>query len=588
MGVSARQYWDLLTTYLKPQGWKVLLLAILLFASITLQLFNPFLLRRFIDLARSGALTGALTNAAFLFVVLVVANQLVSALAAYFCADVGWTATNNLRSDLALHCLRLDVRFHHEHPPGELLERIDGDVGILANFFSQFVIRVLSNLLLLIGIVTLLLFEDWRIGAGLLVYAIAGLILLSRIQWRVAPYFHADRQIAADIVSFWEERVGAREDIAANGAKMFVMRRYYELLRSLLHTGRKSLLMFRAFQSSSVILLALVTAFVLAVGAYRLNNGTMTIGTIYLAFYFTGMAGWTLFRITDQMETLQRARASLTRINELYHTTSRIQSSAADDAATTATVLHSGRPSVEFQNVSFEYQTGVPVLRDLSFRLEPQRVLGLLGRTGSGKSTLARLLGHFYEPTHGTIRLGGHVLRQIPPAEMHRQIGMVTQEVQLFHASVRDNITLFDRTIADERILDVIKELGLLSWYRTLPQGLDTELATDGKGLSAGEAQLLAFTRVFLQDPGLVILDEASSRLDPATDHLITGAIDRLLRRRTAIIIAHQLKTVQRADEIMILENGSIIEQGTPELLANDPDSTFHRLLRTGSDQILA
>jgi len=314
----------------------------------------------------------------------------------------------------------------------------------------------------------------------------------------------------------------------------------------------------------------------------------MTIGTIYLAFYFTGMAGWTLFRITDQMETLQRARASLTRINELYHTTSRIQSSAADDGATTATVLQSGPPSVEFQNVSFEYQTGVPVLRDLSFRLEPQRVLGLLGRTGSGKSTLARLLGRFYEPTHGTIRLGGHVLRQIPPAEMQRQIGMVTQEVQLFHASVRDNITLFDRTIADERILDVIKELGLLSWYRTLPQGLDTELATDGKGLSAGEAQLLAFTRVFLQDPGLVILDEASSRLDPATDHLITGAIDRLLRRRTAIIIAHQLKTVQRADEIMILENGSIIEQGTRELLANDPNSNFHRLLRTGSDQILA
>jgi ATP-binding cassette subfamily B protein len=586
MEPSARQYWELLRTYLKPQWLKVLLLAFLLFGSISLQLLNPLILRHFIDEATSIGPSNVLTNAAILFICVVIVNQLLSASSTYFSADVGWTATNNLRSDLALHCLRLDMRFHHEHPPGELLERIDGDVGILSNFFSQFVIRVLSNLLLLTSIVTVLLVQDWRLGLGLMVYAFIGLILLTRIQWLTAPYFHADRKIAADIVSFWEERLGATEDISANGAKPYVMRRYYQLLRSLLHIGRKSLVMFRAFQSVSVILLALVTAFVFAAGAYRLNSGAITIGTIYLAFHLTVMAGWSLFRITEQMETLQRARASLIRIYELYHTTSNIELLPGDDS------LQASRKtetlSVEFHDVSFGYQPGVPVLQDISFRLAPNRVLGLLGRTGSGKTTLARLLVHFYEPGRGTIHLGGKDLRRIPPAEMHRQVGLVTQEVQLFHATVRDNLTFFDRTISDEQILTVIKELGLLPWYDTLPHGLDTELAAGGKGLSAGEAQLLAFTRVFLQDPGLVILDEASSRLDPATEHLITRAVDRLLTGRTAIIIAHQLKTVQRADEIMVLENGNVIEHGMREVLADDPFSRFYQLLRTGSEEVPA
>jgi ABC-type multidrug transport system fused ATPase/permease subunit len=589
MELSARQYWDLLRTYLKPQWLKVLLLAFLLFGSISLQLLNPLILRYFIDVAKSIGPSNSLTNAAVLFICVVLVNQLLSALSTYFSADVGWTATNNLRSDLALHCLRLDLRFHHEHPPGELLERIDGDVGILSNFFSQFVIRVLSNLLLLTGIVTVLLVQDWRLGLGLMVYAFIGLVLLTRIQWIAAPYFHADRKIAADIVSFWEERLGALEDICANGAKPYVMRRYYQLLRSLLHIGRKSLVMFRAFQSASVILLAIVTAFVFVVGVDRLNRGTITIGTIYLAFHLTVMAGGSLFRITEQMEMLQRARASLIRIYGLYHTGSGIRLLPADEGSSNLQASRKSEPlSVEFHDVSFAYQPGVPVLQDLSFRLAPNRVLGLLGRTGSGKTTVARLLVHFYEPDRGTIHLGGKDLRRIPPAEMHRQVGLVTQEVQLFHASVRDNLTFFDRTISDDRILNVIEELGLLSWYDTLPHGLDTELAAGGKGLSAGEAQLLAFTRVFLQDPGLVILDEASSRLDPATEHLITRAVDRLLTGRTAIIIAHQLKTVQRADEIMILENGKVIEHGSRELLADDPFSRFYQLLRTGSEQVPA
>jgi ATP-binding cassette subfamily B protein len=167
-------------------------------------------------------------------------------------------------------------------------------------------------------------------------------------------------------------------------------------------------------------------------------------------------------------------------------------------------------------------------------------------------------------------------------------VAIVTQDVQLFQASVRDNLTFFDRSISDERIQAVIEELELADWYQSLPDGLDTQLEMGGQGLSAGEAQLLAFARVFLRDPGLVILDEASSRLDPATERRIERAIDALLAKRTAIIVAHRLGTVHRADEIMILEEGEIREYGERERLAGDPNSRFYSLLQTGLEEMLA
>jgi ABC-type multidrug transport system fused ATPase/permease subunit len=249
---------------------------------------------------------------------------------------------------------------------------------------------------------------------------------------------------------------------------------------------------------------------------------------------------------------------------------------------------------VEFRNVVFGYRNGDPVLKGVSFELEAGKVLGLLGRTGSGKTTLTRLLFRLYDPTSGGIYLKANddkepvALTEISIEALRQGVGLVTQDVQLFRATVRDNLTLFDQSISDERILKVIRELELSDWLDRMPQGLDTELASEGTNLSAGEAQLLAFTRIFLKDPGLVVLDEASSRLDPATEHLIERAVDKLLQNRTGIIIAHRLGTVERADAIVILESGQLVEYGPRlELIAN-PSSRFSALLRTGLQDVLA
>jgi ABC-type multidrug transport system fused ATPase/permease subunit len=219
-------------------------------------------------------------------------------------------------------------------------------------------------------------------------------------------------------------------------------------------------------------------------------------------------------------------------------------------------------------------------------------VLGLLGRTGSGKTTLTRLLFRLYDPVLGRITLDGDDIRDATLAELRGRIGLVTQEVQLFDASVRDNATLFDPDIPDTRVAEVLTDLGLGDWLSRQPNGLQTVLIAGG-GLSAGEAQLLAFARVFLKDPGLVVLDEASSRLDPASDRLIERALDKLLGgggapRRTAIIIAHKLSTVDRADRIAILDGGRVLETGARAALVADRGSAFAKLLSSGIEEALA
>jgi ABC-type multidrug transport system fused ATPase/permease subunit len=248
--------------------------------------------------------------------------------------------------------------------------------------------------------------------------------------------------------------------------------------------------------------------------------------------------------------------------------------------------LPPGPLAVELDGVSFGYAEDVPVLRDVSVSLSPGRVLGVVGRTGSGKTTLTRLLLRFYDPLAGVVRLGGVDLRAVSLAAVRARIGLVTQEVQLFHASVRDNLTIFDDSVPDEQISTVLDTLGLTSWLQELPRGLDTPLLSGGAGLSAGQAQVLACARILLRNPDLVILDEASSRLDPATDRLVQTALGRLLDGRTGIIVAHRLATIAYADDILVLEDGQVREYGPRLALAADPTSHFARLLRVATEEV--
>ena len=577
---SIREYWNLLSVYLKPQRLLVLGLALILVTGIGLQLFTPRVLRDFIDMALAGASYDTLIQKALLFFVLVLLTQVTTTIAIYVSERVAWTATNLLRVDLAEHCLRLDMSFHQKYSSGTLIERVDGDVDALSNFFSQFIVRIVANAILIIGVLVMLFREDWRAGVGLTIFAALAIYAMLRVRQVGVPRWVALRQKNAEAFGFLGETLHGTEDIRASGATGYIQRRFDDILRAWMPLRRRAMLVFSMIWTTTLLLFTFGTGFSFGLGYMLWSAGAITAGTVYLIFNYTELMRQPIEQIRVQMEDLQQASASISRVRELFAMKSNVQ-----DGNQSLPLL--GALKVEFRDATFSYGDQVTALNGINFHLAAGKVLGLLGRTGSGKSTIARLLLRLYDPASGQILLGGVPTGATKLSELTRRVGLVPQEVQVFGATVRENFTLFDPSIRDEKILTVIEEFELSSWFRSLPHGLDTELGPGG-GLSAGQAQLLNFARVALRDPGLVILDEATSRLDLATEALIDRATARLLKGRTGIIIAHRLQTVQKADMILILEDGAIQEFGARQDLLADPASRFSVLLKTGLEEVLA
>ena len=599
MKLPIRQYARLLSTYLRPQWRWALLLALTVLVSIALRLVNPQIIRAYIDIALEQGPLSELYRAALAFAGIAVLTQGLSVLATYLGETVAWTATNALRLDLLKHVMDLDATFHKEYSSGRLIERIDGDVATLSNFFSRFVIDVIGNGILVVGILGFLFREDWRIGLPILAFAVGTLFLLIWIRKLAIPYWTKFRKLTAELYGFLGEHIAGTEDIRGNGGVQHVMRRFYEFSRRLFPVRLRSSLGGYGMWMANVALFSVGHAVAFGVGSTLWRSGLVTIGTVYLIFHYTELLRGPISEIRTQITDLQRAESGIRRIRELVDARS-----ALDDSGDAE--VPEGALGIRFDDVSFAYDLARPAaaeaaedkskgiqllpvraLEGIDFELQPGHVLGLLGRTGSGKTTLARLMVRLYDTTDGCVCVGGHNVRELPLAHLRQRVRMVPQEVQLFRATIRDNVRLFDSSIEDEQIHGALERLGIRDWILGLPRGLDTMLAAEGGGLSAGQGQLLALARAFLAHPGVIILDEASSRLDPATEQLLEGAMDRLLEGRSAVIIAHRLATVQRADDILILEDGKALEYGSREALISDSESHLSRLLQVGMEEVL-
>ncbi len=526
---------------------------------------------------------GALMVAGGLYIIAALLNQGISVASTYFSQYVAWTATNQLRRDLVAHCLALDMSFHKTHTSGEMIERIDGDVDALSNFFSQFAVNLVSNLLLLAGMLALFFAIHWLVGLVMSAFALLALVLLSYLRKRATPLWKEQRRMSAAYYGFLGERLSGLEDIRANGAEGAMLRGFDRQLRDWLPINNRAIIAGAEMGIAMLFLFVCGTALALGLGLYLWGLKAISLGTVYVMFAYTNSLSQPLDAIQNEMQDLQQAEACIQRVEKLLNTPS-----ALPDTGTTT--LPTGALNVEFREIEFGYEAHETVLHGLSFGIASGQALGILGRTGSGKTTLARLLFRLYDPQAGEIRVNDIPVREIGLHELRRHIGMVTQDVQIFHASVRDNLTFFERGILDTHLVALLTELGLDTWYQSLPQGLDTRLGSgEGeRGLSAGEAQLLACARVFLTNPSIVILDEASSRLDPATEALIERAIVRLLESRTTLIIAHRLSTLQRVDAILIMEDGHMLEYGPRTILADDTNSRFAQLLRGEMNEVLA
>ncbi|HZW27435.1 MAG TPA: ABC transporter ATP-binding protein [Trueperaceae bacterium] len=566
----------MLRRYLAPQRGMALLMAVLLLAATGLQLLVPQIMRRFIDGALAAAPGRLLTSLAVSFLAVAVVTQLLNALATYVAAAVGWRATNHLREDLTRHTLDLDMGFHNARTAGEMIERIDGDITSLSNFLSQFSVRVFGGLLLLVGILVALWLEEPLMGGALTAFVVLELVALTLTRRVGVPASNLEREANARQFGFIEERLQGLDDLRANGAGEYSLHRFRGGMRGVYRDTRRAWMLRSVVWLSSYGLFVVGLAVSVGTSIYLVRRGDMTVGAAYMVFQYLFMLQNPIEQITQQLQELQKAAAGVQRVGELFRTRSALPPGGTAE-------LPAGPLAVTFEGVDFHYLDASAdqlTLRGVSFHLAPGRRLGLLGRTGSGKTTLTRLVFRLYDPSGGSVKVGGVDTREVDLQRLRSRIGLVTQDVQLFRGSLRDNLTFFDPSVPDEVIVGVLEELGLGPWLRGQERGLDTELDSGGRNLSAGEAQLIAFARVFLKDPGLVILDEPSSRLDPVTERRLEVALERLLHGRTAIVIAHRLETVERVDEIMVMERGRVVEAGPRAVLAADEGSRYARLRR--------
>jgi ATP-binding cassette, subfamily B, bacterial len=485
MNLSFKSYWNLLADHIRPQRGRFTLLAVMLFGSIGLRIFAPQIMRRFIDSALAGEALSILTWTAIAFIGVALLQQGVHIMVTYLGENVAWTATNALRAELAEHALKLGMKFHNDHTPGELIERIDGDVTELATFFSQFALNLVANGLLLIGILVTLAIEDWRVGLAFAVYSALTIGILSKLRGIAVPHQKARREAEGQLFGFIEEQLSGTEDIRSSGAVGFSIRELFRHQAEILKHNR--LAHFKRWIIENAMGLALTTGTLLAItsGYWLFTAGVVTIGTVYLFVHYLNLLEEPFWAMTHEIESFQTIGACVERLTEFKQFTPEVKNESGR-------LIDSHPLALEFKDVTFSYITPEvgngedAVIKRLSLDLKPGSVFGLLGRTGSGKTTLGRLVFNLYDVNEGSIKINGENIREIQLESLRQNIAIVTQDVQLFRASIRENLTFFDRSIPDEKIITTLEDLELGDWFRTLPNGLDSELETGIKVLVRG------------------------------------------------------------------------------------------------------
>ncbi|HET6951352.1 MAG TPA: ABC transporter ATP-binding protein [Acidimicrobiales bacterium] len=568
----------LLAATLRPDARSLAGILAVLSVAMVGRLSLPLLLGRFADDALDGRSVAALTPLAAAYVAAALGSAGLDLVAVWWSARVSWRAGNRLRERLAAHALRLEQGWHSRYSPGQLIERIDGDVESMAIFFADIAVRLAGNAVLLAGLLAVATAIDPLTGLVLTVTALAGAGVLVRLRMAAVAAREAEREVNAQLYGDLEERLGGLEDLRANGAGGYAVHRLQVHSARWWRAARHAALRGDSAHAASALVFAAGSAATLATGIVLQQRGVVTVGTVLALYRYSDLMRRPLEQVAEQLKQFQKAMAGARRASTLLATVPAIQDGPDDGRG-----LPRGALGVDLDGVSFTYGTGrVPALVDVDLHLAPGRHLGVVGRTGSGKTTLGRLVLRFWDVEEGAVRLGGVDVRDLTIAALRERVAVVTQDVDLFRASVRDNLTLFGaRRATDDRLRAVLADVGLGPWLAALPAGLDTHL--DGaRSLSAGEGQLVALARAFLARPDVVVLDEASSRLDPGTERRVAAATRALLDGRTAIVIAHRLDTLAQLDEIAVVDRGRIVEHGTRAELALRPGSRYARLQRAG------
>ena len=470
---------------------------------------------------------------------------------------VGQRLTARIRDDLFQHSLSLSLRFHDRMPVGKLLTRLTSDVDALAEVFASGAVGVLSDLVSLLVLASTMLFIEWRLGLLLLFTQVPVTLAVLWLQRRYRKANYRVREELSQLNADFQENLQGLEVVQMYGRETVNSARF---LRTGMHyrSAVNGTIFFDSSISAFLEWVALAAiALVLALGGLMVTNGAMGLGTLTTFILASQRLFDPLRQLAERFTQIQGGLTAVERIGELMEEPLEIA-----EAKDVLPHLSGGGGEVIFENVSFAYRPDDPILRNLSFRIAPGEHVALVGPTGSGKSTIIRLLCRLYEPQQGRILLDGRDIRTIPMADLRRELGVVLQDTFPFSGNVADNLRL-SASVSDRELAQVCAELGLNDLLSRLPKGLETELRERGGNLSSGERQLLAVARVAIRQPTVLVMDEATAFMDPSTEATLQADLDRLLQKRTAIVIAHRLATVEASDRILVLRRGELIEEGT-------------------------
>lgn len=556
-----------LAGYLRPYRSQVLLLTLLILVSGATSVLGPYLLGQAVD---SIADTRRLLRFTLLMVAAHGVNWLSQMVEGVTMASVMQQVLRKLRGDLFQHLQLLSLRFFDRQPHGELMSRLTNDTSAINQGLSQSLVQLVSSLLGLVGVLAAMFALNVRLTVGTLTIIPVMLLLTWFIGARTRQGFRQLQAQLGKLSGLLEETLTGQRVVQAFAQEDAVTESFQRENVALRDIGIKATVLVMLMAPMMTVLKNLDVAVVVGLGAWLVLRGQASVGTIVAFINYATMFARPLRQLADLYNSVQSALAGAERVFEIMD----LPPELAD--APGAVEITAIKGLVEFEHVNFGYVPDVPVLKDISLTAQPGQTVALVGPTGAGKTTIVNLLTRFYDVEEGAIRLDGHDIRSVQKASLRQRLGIVLQDTFLFADTVMENIRYGRLDAGDEECIAAAKLANADQFIQRLPEGYQTRLSERASNLSQGQRQLLAIARAVLGDPGILILDEATSSVDSRTELHIQQALLRLMEGRTSFVIAHRLSTIRRADMVLVINDGEIIEHGThKELLAQH--GVYHR-----------